>query len=201
VSRHIAIYVRVSSTSQDHRSQLPDLERWANAQDDPVIWYDDKFTGKTMIRPGWNKLDEAIRFGKVSKVVVWRMDRLGRTASGLSALFDRLIDRKVNLVSLRDGIDLSTPAGRLMANVLASVAQYDNEVRSERVLAGQAKARKEGKRWGGSKLGTRKKVSPLTEKTIRRMKADGESIVAIANTVGLSRPTIYDVLRAESTPR
>jgi DNA invertase Pin-like site-specific DNA recombinase len=59
----------------------------------------------------------------------------------------------VNLVSLKDGLDLSTPAGRLMANVLASVAQYETEVRGERVRAGQLVARKSGKRWGGSRSG------------------------------------------------
>jgi DNA invertase Pin-like site-specific DNA recombinase len=68
-------------------------------------------------------------------------------------LFDDLIARKVNLVSLKDGIDLFPPAGRLMANVLASVAQYETEVRAERVIAGLAAARAAGKRWGGSRKG------------------------------------------------
>ena len=65
----------------------------------------------------------------------------------------------MNLVSLRDGVDLNTPAGRLMANVLASVSQYETEVRAERVLAGQAKARAKGVTWGGSKRGRRIKVT------------------------------------------
>ena len=59
----------------------------------------------------------------------------------------------MNLISLRDGIDLHTAAGRLMANVLASVAQYETEVRAERVRAGQQAARKRGFTWGGSKPG------------------------------------------------
>jgi DNA invertase Pin-like site-specific DNA recombinase len=66
------------------------------------------------------------------------VDRLGRTA----ALFADLAERKVNLVSLKDGIDLNTPAGRLMAHMLASVAQYETEVRAERVIAGQATQRR-----------------------------------------------------------
>jgi DNA invertase Pin-like site-specific DNA recombinase len=70
-----------------------------------------------MDRPAWNQLSDDIRDGKVSQVVVWRIDRLGRTAKGLTALFDDLQTRKVNLVSLKDGLDVSTPAGRLMANV------------------------------------------------------------------------------------
>jgi DNA invertase Pin-like site-specific DNA recombinase len=89
----------------------------------------------------------------VSRVVDWRLDRLGRTAKGLTALFAELLELRVNLVSLRDSIDLNTPAGRLMANVLASVAQYETEVRAERVRAGQMIARANGKTWGGSKPG------------------------------------------------
>lgn len=194
MSKHIAIYVRVSSKQQDHRSQLPDLERWAAAQDIPVVWYRDKFTGKTMDRPEWKKLYDAIRVAKVSQVVVWRIDRLGRTARELSALFDEFLQRKVNFVSLKDGVDLTTPAGRLLANVLASVAQFENEVRSERIRAGQHVARSKGKRWGGSKAGKAKKVTPTVAKVIRQMKEQGEPITAIAKAVKLSRPTIYEVL-------
>lgn len=195
MAKHVAIYVRVSSAAQDTKSQEPDLKRWGDAQEQPVKWYRDKATGKTMDRPGWAKLEAAIRQGKVSAVVVWRIDRLGRTAKGLTALFDDLRERKVNLVSLRDGLDLSTPAGRLMANVLASVAQYEGEVRGERVAAGQAKARQQGRRWGGSKPGIRKQLSAVQVRTIRKLEADGESKADIARAVGVSRPTVYAVLR------
>ena len=194
--KHAAIYLRVSSKKQDTRSQEPDLQKWVQAHADgsPVRWYRDKFTGKTMDRPHWQKLERDIDAGKVSTVVVWRLDRLGRTASGLTALFDKLIARKVNLVSIRDGIDLSTPAGRLIANVLASVAAYETEVRAERVLAGQAAARAAGKRWGGSVKGRRLKVTPEQIEAIRRMHAEGQAKSAIARATGLSRPTVYDVL-------
>jgi DNA invertase Pin-like site-specific DNA recombinase len=194
MSKHVAIYARVSSKAQDTKSQEPDLKRWADAQEQSIKFYHDKFTGKKMDRPGWTKLEADIRLGKVSQVVVWRIDRLGRTAKGLTALFDDLMERKINLVSLKDGLDLSTPAGRLMANVLASVAQYETEIRAERVIAGQAVARANGKTWGGSKPGVRKVVTPTQEKAILRMKQDGESVTAISLAVGLSRPTIYDVL-------
>jgi DNA invertase Pin-like site-specific DNA recombinase len=159
-----------------------------------VKWYTDKFTGKTMNRPGWNKVEDGIRTGKITTVVCWRLDRLGRSVSGLSALFETLQSKKVNLVSLKEGLDLSTPAGRMMANVLASVAQFETEIRAERVRAGQAAAKAEGKTWGGSKPGVRKKVTPVQDKMIRRMKAHGEPVTAIAVAVRLSRPTIYSVL-------
>jgi DNA invertase Pin-like site-specific DNA recombinase len=194
--RHIAIYVRVSTGRQTTASQEPDLERWAAAYADgsPVVWYRDKWTGKTMDRPGWKRLEAAIDAGHASAVVVWRLDRLGRTASGLTALFDKLIARKVGLVSVRDGLDLATPAGRLVANMLASVAAYENEVRAERIHAGQQAARAAGKRWGGSKKGRRLKVTTEQESVIRRLRGEQSTIASIARAVGLSRPTIYAVL-------
>src|SRR4051812_6132688 len=95
-----AIYVRVSSKQQDQRSQEPDLKRWADSQEEDVIWYRDKFTGKTMQRPGMDKLMADIHIGKVGTIVVWRLDRLGRTAKGLTALFEELREKGINLVSL-----------------------------------------------------------------------------------------------------
>lgn len=190
--KHIAIYCRVSKRTQDTRSQKPDLERWATAQDSPVKWYTDKFTGKTMARPGWQALEADL--ANVSAVCVWRIDRLGRTAKGLTALFDDLQKRKVNLVSLKDGLDLSTPAGRLMAHVLASVAQFETEVRGERILAGQAAARAAGKVLGGGKPGRRVTLTEEKERAIKQLSKQGKGISEISRVVGLSRPTIYKVL-------
>ncbi len=194
MSKHVAIYCRVSTKQQDMRSQEPDLERWATAQGQPVKWYRDTFTGKTMNRPGWNKLEAAIQRGEVATVVCWRLDRLGRTAKGLTALFDDLHKQKVNIVSLREGIDLSTPAGRMVANMLASVAQFETECRAERILAGQAAARAKGKRWGGSKKGRRLSVTKEQVATVHRMKAERAKIAAIARATGLTRPTVYRLL-------
>lgn len=198
--KHIAIYARVSTKSQDTKSQEPDLARWeaGNAEGQQVIRYADTATGKTMDRPGWRKLEAAIRAGQVSTVVVWRLDRLGRTAKGLTALFEDLRERKVNLVSLKDGLDLQTPAGRLMANVLASVAQYETEVRADRVLAGQAAARAKGKRWGGSQKGRLLKVTREQVEAIVRLDEEGRSLSSIARVVSLSRPTIYRVLKGST---
>ena len=195
MSKYIAVYIRVSSKQQDLKSQKPDLQAWADAQRKlPVVFYSDKFTGKTMERPGWSKLMAALERGEITTICVWRLDRHGRTAKGLTALFAELQARKVNLVSLKDGIDLSTPAGRMMANVLASVAQYETEVRAERVLAGQAAARAEGKTWGGRKPGTRVRLTEEKERMIKSMKKAGESIAAIARATELNRKTVYAAL-------
>jgi DNA invertase Pin-like site-specific DNA recombinase len=189
-----AIYLRVSSQSQDIKSQEPDLQTWAKAQADDVRWYKDKATGTNMERPGLDKLLAEARAGQISRVVVWRLDRLGRTARGLLALLDELQALNVSFVSLREGIDLATPAGRLMLVVLAGVSQYETEVRRERQLAGIAKAKAEGKRWGGRKPGTRIKLSVEKEALIRQLHAEGKPVAAIARLVGLSRKSVYTAL-------
>ena len=196
--RITAIYVRVSSSSQNTRSQRPDLERWLEAQGDDigaVKWYVDKASGKTMDRPTWNRLQSDIDNNKVSHLVVWRLDRLGRTASGLTKLFEELQARKIHFESVKDKIDLGTTAGRLIANVLASVAAYETEVRGERVKAGQVVARAAGKRWGGSEKGRLHKTTIEQVRQIVTMKKAGEKIACISRTVGVDRPGVYRVLR------
>jgi DNA invertase Pin-like site-specific DNA recombinase len=191
-----AYYYRASSKSQDLKSQEADMRAHAaNAPD--AVFYRDKFTGKTLERPGWNRLWADVLTGKVQRIVVWRLDRLGRTVSGLSRLFEELQARKVGLVSLRDGLDLNTAAGRLMAHVLASVAAYELEVKTERQRAGIEAARAEnGGRcpWGGRKPGTRVKVTEEVERVIRERAAAGDAIASIARVCGLSRVTVYAVL-------
>jgi len=91
---------------------------------------------------------------------------------------------------------LASPAGRLHARILASVAEYETEIRSERVAAGQAVARRNGKRWGGSKKGWRWKVTDDQLAAILEMKGAGKPVAQISRIVGLSRPTIYRVLES-----
>ncbi|WP_339683806.1 recombinase family protein [Gimesia maris] len=195
MAKSTAVYMRVSTKDQKHASQLPDLERWCEAHGGEVIWFKDTFSGRTMSRPGMDQLLESLRMGKLDKIVVWRLDRLGRTTKGLCQLFDELRERRVDLVSLKDGFSLESPAGRLHARILASVAEYETEIRAERVAAGQAVARKNGKRWGGSEKGWRWKVTDDQVNAIHEMKQAGKAITKIARVTGLSRPTIYRVLR------
>jgi DNA invertase Pin-like site-specific DNA recombinase len=149
-----------------------------------------------MDRPGFRQLMNEIELGRVDTLVVWRLDRLGRTAKGLTGLCEDLI-RKVNLISLKDGLDLVTPAGRLMANILAGVAAYETEVRAERVLAGQAAARERGVHWGGSARGRRIKITVEQIAAIRRLGSEGGAVSAIARATGLSRPTVYRNLNGD----
>jgi DNA invertase Pin-like site-specific DNA recombinase len=193
----IAVYVRVSTFGQDTRGQEIELRKWASAQKGEVVWIRDKFTGTSIERPGLEKLLTQVRAGLIKKVVVWRLDRLGRTAKGLHQLFEEFLALKVGFVSIRDGLDLTTPAGRLMAGVLASVAQYETEVRRERQQAGISKVRElHGGRcpWGGRKKGARVKITKEKEAAIRTMRKEGRAIAQIARAVGVARNTVYSVL-------
>jgi DNA invertase Pin-like site-specific DNA recombinase len=152
------------------------------------------FIGRTMNRPGMDQLMEQLRSDRLERIVVWRLDRVGRTTKGLCQLFDELAERKVDLVSLKDGFSLASPAGRLHARILASVAEYETEVRAERVAAGQAVARRNGKTWGGSKKGWRWKVSDDQQAAILEMHGAGKPIAQIARITGLSRNGVYRIL-------
>ena len=118
----------------------------------------------------------------------------------MTALFSELIERKVNLVSLKDGLDLSTSSGRLMANVLASVAQFETEVRAERVRAGQENAKAQGKHLGRPKgTGTRIKTTDHSAGIARELRKKGESVIAIAKSLNVSRQTVYALLKKTAT--
>ena len=165
MERITGIYMRVSTVQQSTASQRPDLERWIKAQNPDdlgrVLWYRDKSTGTNTDRPGWQKLQRAIDRGEVQRVVCWRLDRLGRSASDLCRLFDQLKAKKINLISLKESVDLRSAGGRLLANIMASVAAFETELRAERVKAGQIVARADT--WKCSKCKKQFKGSDLVE--------------------------------------
>jgi DNA invertase Pin-like site-specific DNA recombinase len=196
-----AIYPRVSSNKQDTRSQELDLKAWATAEEDKgevVRWYRDKATGANFDRPGWKKLEEDLVTGKITRLVVWRLDRLSRTAGETIRLLDALEAGGVGFLSLRDGFDPSTPSGRLQRNILCSVAQFETEVRRERQMAGIAAAKANGKTWGGRKTGTRISLTEEKEALCRKLKAQGTKVAEIARALGIARKTVYVALNRKS---
>jgi DNA invertase Pin-like site-specific DNA recombinase len=189
------VYVRTSHRTQDTKSQERELQTWAKGQDGEFLWYQDVMTGTQMDRPGLERLLADVRVGKVDKIVVWRLDRLGRTAKGLLELLDELHRLGTGFVSLREGIDLNTPAGRLMLVVLAGVSQYETEVRRERQMIGIAKAKAAGKKWGGRNAGTRIRLTEEKEKLIRQLHAQKTPIRVISRVVELAPHTVYKAIR------
>lgn len=195
--QQIAVYVRVSTIGQDVRSQEPDLRSWVKAHGSGagVNWYRDTFTGRTFNRPGMIKLEENIKTGKIGTLVVWRLDRLGRTAGETITFLDRLADAGVRFVSLRDGVDTSSASGRLLRTILAGFAEYEREVISERIKAGTARAHAAGKRWGGKKPGQRYRLTSEKLKALRGLLAAGTKKAAIARQLGIGEATVYRAVK------
>ena len=193
----VALFLRRSKSNVKTPGQEADLKAYAGAASALPAgyrWYRCNWTGSSADRPVWDRLMEDIADQKVSTVVCWRLDRLGKTCSDLVKLFEYLDEHQVNLISLKDKFDLATTVGKTMAGALASVARFESEVRSQRILAGQAAARARGVRWGGSAMGRRLKVSRELESLVRKLRKRGMNITDIGRETGLSRPTIYRVL-------
>ena len=196
-----AIYLRVSRLTSDTRGQESELKRWTEAHKEVAVgWYRDRSSNQTPECREFDRLLADVAAGKVDRIVIWRLDRLGMNARELTSLFDDLNGRGIDLVSLREGFRLQTPAGRLATSVLASVSTVEKKRRVERIKAGQEAARQAGKRWGGSAKGRRLKVTSEMEAQVRRMRKEGAGVSAIARATDLSRPTVYRLLETAGLP-
>lgn len=187
MDRHIAIYCRVSGDRQTTESQKGDLQRWvdAYAENLPVIWYEDVSNDhKLMNRPSWKRLEHCIQMGEVAKLVVWRLDRLGRSTRKLLDLFELLRYNDTHFISLKEQFDLNTPIGRLIGSILANIAEWERESISMRVRAGLERRKQQGiKR---RRVNRPVKATREVQQRIWRMHKDGYSAPGIGKELSLS---------------
>lgn len=182
-------YLRVSTADQNEDLQLDALRA---AGCDRV--FSDHASGKVDKRPGLDGLLDQLRQGDV--LVVWRLDRLGRSLRNLIELAGELERRGVALVSLTESIDTSTPGGKLVFHVFGALAEFERDLIRERTLAGLAAARARGRHGGRPPALTSEKV-----KTARAMHASGDyDVSAIARVLGVSRATVYRALARQEVP-
>src|ERR1700739_2602125 len=183
-------YARVST---GHQSLDQQLDALTAAGVNPKRVYRDKLSGTSSReqRPGLAALLDYTRPGDA--IVVVGIDRLGRNAAEVMTTIRELRDREIVLRSLREGIDTSNATGRMVAGVLASLAELELELGRERRAAAREARRARGQHIGRPKVLDEKKAA-----LAMRMHASGESASTIANTLGVSRATVYRVL-AEQT--
>ena len=147
--RRVAVYARVSTSEQTTQNQLLELRRYVQARGWVATEFvDEGVSGSKDRRPALDALTTAVRRHQVDAVVCWRLDRLGRNLRHLVLLLDEWQSRGIAFVTLGEGIDTSTPAGRLVAGLLASVAEFERSRIQERIHAGLKRARSQGKRIG-----------------------------------------------------
>ena len=144
-----AIYARVSTLDQEPENQLRELRRYVEARG----WVGTEFvdrgvSGARDSRPALDALVKDARRRKFDVVVCWRLDRLGRSLKHLVLLLDELQALGLSFVSLGEGIDATTPAGRLQMHLLAAIAEFERARIVERVRAGMARAKAQGHRVG-----------------------------------------------------
>ncbi|WP_156686769.1 recombinase family protein [Mycobacterium sp. Marseille-P9652] len=183
-------YARVST---GHQSLDQQLDALTAAGVNPDRIYRDKLSGTSTReqRPGLAALMDYARPGDA--IVVVGIDRLGRNAAEVMMTIRELGERNIVLRSLREGIDTSNATGRMVAGVLASLAELELELGRERRTAAR-----EARRARGQHIGRPKALDAKKAGLAQRMHANGESASTIANALGVSRATVYRVL-AEQT--
>ncbi len=145
----VALYARVSKAiEQNPENQLIELRRWANASGHEVIGeFVDEVSSKDT-RPQKELVLKKMRLGECDGVAFYALDRWGRTMSELVLELEEFARSGKALISIKEGLDLSNAAGRLMANVLAAMANFERDRIRERTLLGLQRARSQGKKLG-----------------------------------------------------
>jgi DNA invertase Pin-like site-specific DNA recombinase len=144
-----AIYARVSTADQEPENQLQQLRRYVEAHGWTGTEYVDRgVRGAKDRRPALDQLLADARRRRFDVLVCWRLDRLGRNLKHLITLLEELQALGVAFVSLAEGIDATTPAGKLQTHILGAIAEFERERIRERVLAGLERVRTQGTRLG-----------------------------------------------------
>ncbi len=177
-------YARVSTLQQDEALQLDALRA---AGCDRI--FVDKASGKLESRPALDDLLAQARPG--DSLVVWRLDRLGRSLRHLLDVVADLEHRGIGLVSLTEALDTTTPGGRLLFHLMGALAQFERELIRERTMAGLAAARARGRTGGRPTVWTEAKLW-----TARSMRDSGDyDVTSIARVLGVSRASVYRALQ------
>lgn len=181
-------YARVSTQEQNMNAQLDELRDKGAEQ-----IYFEKISGSKRERPELNKMLEHLRPG--DKVMVWSLDRLGRSLKDLIDLVATIKAKGADFTSIKNGIDTSTPAGRFTFNVFASLAEFERDIIRERTQAGLQAAKSRG-RTGGRPAGPTAEKKRLTPTIIALYNSKNMSAKEIAENLNIGRATVYRILKA-----
>jgi DNA invertase Pin-like site-specific DNA recombinase len=178
-----AIYARCSTGEQNPEMQVSELREYAERRGFQVVAeHVDIASGSLDSRPELNKVLTLAKQRKIEVLLCWKIDRLGRSLKHLVNVIAELEAVGVSFVSLKDNLDFSTPAGRLMFNVIGAMAQFERDLIRERTLSGMAAARRRGTRIGRPRV-------EVDSAKIRGLRSQVFSWDAIALQTGISRET------------
>lgn len=187
-----AIYIRVSTEGQRTDSQELELKRYCRQRGwSKLTIFTDKISGAKTSRPQLDKLMQEVRGGSVARLVVYKLDRLGRSLTHLALILDELNRLRVPLIASSQGIDTSddNPAGRLQLGVLMAVAEFERGIIKERVNAGLAAAKARGVQLGRPATINGRAVE------IQKLKAKGLGLRAIARQLKMPPSSVHKALQ------
>jgi DNA invertase Pin-like site-specific DNA recombinase len=151
MTRRVGIYARVSTANgQSPESQLRDLRELADRRGFRVVqeYVDQGVSGATHSRPALDELVTDARRGRFDAVLIWKLDRLGRSMIHLVRLLNEWQELGIELISFSEGLDFTTPTGKLLSHIVSAFAEFERDCIRERVRAGMRNARARGKRIG-----------------------------------------------------
>ena len=190
--KRAGIYVRVSTTEQDTGLQETELREYCERRGwTPLLFRDHGQSGAKQDRPALNSLLRDLRQRRVDVILVWSLDRLARSLKQLLTISEECRSLGVDLVSLRQNIDTTLPAGRLTFQILGAVAEFERELLRTRVKAGMAQARRAGKRIGRPAL---RHFGPTELERIRSLRTQGASVRKLAKDFATTQWMIAKLL-------
>jgi DNA invertase Pin-like site-specific DNA recombinase len=152
-------------------------------------------SGAKARRPALDRLRQAARSGEVRQVLVFALDRLGRSLRDLLLLLDDLSASGCSVISLRESIDLSTPTGRLLVHLIASLAEFERELIRDRVRAGLARVKATGRTHSGKAVGRPRRDVDLA--AVNRLRSEGRTWRQIAQALKIPRRTLGRAFNAK----
>lgn len=189
----VGIYARVSTHDQQTLPlQLKALREYVKRRRWTLALQVKEVGSGVKQRPQREALLRAARRREIDVIAVWRLDRWGRSLADLVVTLKELSDVGVGFVSLNEALDLTTPSGRAMAGMLAVFAEFEREIITERVRAGIAQARLEGRPHG------RPRSAALKEKEVKQLHAKGHSQAEIARRLRIGRTSVRRLLQQPS---
>lgn len=187
----IAIYARVSTDHQDTENQLSELRDFTDRSGWQIFkeYVDTGYSGKDTRRPAFSEMMEHAKEKRFRAVLVWKLDRLSRSLKDLVLTIEELGGLGIDFVSYSNHIDTTTPAGKLLFQVMGAVAEFEREIIRERVKLGLKNAVKKGKKLG------RPGISFHVMEKARKLRQGGMSYREISKKVGVDHSTLVKRLK------
>lgn len=182
----VAIYARVSTDKQAVDMQLAELQAYLKKREWEIYqeYIDQGYTGGNTKRPAFSQMMEDARKRKFDVLVVWKLDRLGRSLKDLINTLDELGVLGIDFISYENQLDTSTPTGKLVFHVIGAVAEFEKDIMRERVKAGLENAKRKGKRLG------RPPISDGLLEKAKALRKEGLSFRKIGKRLGVDEGTV-----------